>query len=272
MRKGVQKNKEGGSDDNTSNCSYQQTNISSRLHQDGTRTINVGPMERLISIAGGGALTYYGLRHLSLRGALFALLGGDLVYRGITGHCWLYQVLGVSTAEKLRSTLVRLPDNQGIKVKRTVTINRPAEDLYRFWEDVENMPRFMKYIQEVSRTGENRSHWVAQSAVLGTRLEWDSEVTHSQAPSLIAWRTLNQTSFAHAGTVRFGPTPYGNETTVTLTLEFRQPVGQVGAITEKLLGYIPEQLALEDLRRFKQLMEAAEIAQSESHPSGRSTM
>ena len=253
-------------------ASTSKQNISSRLHQDGTRTINVGPMERLISIAGGGALTYYGLRHLSLRGALFALLGGDLVYRGITGHCWLYQVLGVSTAEKVRSTLVRLPDNQGIKVKRTVTINRPAEDLYRFWEDVENMPRFMKYIQEVSRTGENRSHWVAQSPVLGTRLEWDSEVTHSQAPSLIAWRTLNQTSFAHAGTVRFGPAPYGNETTVTLTLEFRQPVGQVGAITEKLLGYIPEQLALEDLRRFKQLMEAAEIAQSESHPSGRSTM
>jgi uncharacterized membrane protein len=139
-----------------------------------------------------------------------------------------------------------------------MTVNRSAESLYHFWHEVENLPLFMRYIQAVTSTGDNRSHWMAKAPITGATVEWDSEVTVDQENRYIAWRTPGETSLAHAGSVRFEPALYSQETVVTLTLDFYQRGGPVVQVITQILGYVPEQLTLEDLRRFKELMEAGD--------------
>src|SRR5882672_1862042 len=113
------------------------------------RPINVGDGERLISVAGGGALSIYGLKRGGLGGLLMTIAGGALIYRGATGHCNLYKALSVSTAKRkgLRSSVKH---GAGIKVEKSVTINKPVEELFKFWSNFENLPRFLNHLESVS--------------------------------------------------------------------------------------------------------------------------
>jgi len=234
----------------------------------GPSYVNIGKTERFASMIGGGTLTLYGLSRISLKGVGLALLGGGLVYRGMSGHSYLYRALGITTVEESPSTVWNLPDHSGIRVKRAVTINRSPEDLYRFWHNVENTPRFMKQIASVQARGDGRSHWVAKMTA-GTSLEWDAEITDDQENRLIAWRTLGKTTTATAGSVRFTPAPDGRGTVVTLELDYPQFAGEAGVAIGKIFGKVPEQAVREDLRHFKEVMEAGEIPTAEGQPSGR---
>ena len=224
----------------------------------GAKTVNISTTERRVSVIGGALLAFYELTRIDLKSIVLVLLGGSAIYRGVTGHSFLYQALGVNTRENRRGALTHLSVRPGIRVRRTVTINRSAESLYYFWHKGENLPLFMKYVQSVTSTGDNRSHWLAQAPITGACVEWDSEVTVDQENRYIAWRTLGETPLAHAGSVRFEPALYSQETVVTLTLDFYQRGGPVVQAITKFLGYVPEQLTLGDLRRFKELVEAGD--------------
>src|SRR5215475_5622566 len=79
------------------------------------RPINIGDGERLISVAGGGALSIYGLKRGGISGLLMAIAGGALIYRGATGHCNLYRALSVSTAKR-KGLRASVKHGAGIKV------------------------------------------------------------------------------------------------------------------------------------------------------------
>src|SRR4051794_23372689 len=64
----------------------------------GTGAVNVGLAERWASLIGGGALALYGLSRRSPGGIALALIGAGLAYRGASGHCSVYQALGLDTA------------------------------------------------------------------------------------------------------------------------------------------------------------------------------
>ncbi len=155
-----------------------------------------------------------------------------------------------------------------VRKSRTVTINRPPEELYRFWRDFENLPRVMSHIESVRTTGATRSHWVAR-APGGSKVEWESEVIADQPDRYIAWRSLPGADVPNSGSVRFEPAPGGRGTEITVELEYKPPGGRLGSSLSKLLGQAPEQQTQEDLRRFKQLMETGEIATTEGQSSGR---
>ena len=233
-----------------------------------TRRVNIGEAERLISIAAGIPVTIFGLTRGVRNGLVPTLLGSSLIFRGVTGYSFLYQVLGVSTV-KHSPAIATLPNNQGIRVKWAVTINASAEELYRYWRDFQNAPRFMENVESVQATGDRRSHWVAKTP-LGMRVEWDAEVTNDEPGRLIAWRTTQGSFLAPSGgSVRFEPKRNGRETVVWLEIEFRQFRGPIGTMLGNILGQIPEQVARKDLERFKELMEAGEIATTAGQPSGR---
>ena len=114
--------------------------------------VNVGDTERWLSAFGGAALGLYGLSRGRLPGLALAAVGGSLLYRGLTGHCSLYQALDLSTATP-RGRATSVPAGQGFKVEQSVTINRPAADLYRFWRNFENLGRFMAHLESVKDPG-----------------------------------------------------------------------------------------------------------------------
>jgi uncharacterized membrane protein len=213
----------------------------------------------MASLLGGGALALYGLSRRSLGGLGLALLGGGLLYRGLTGHCDLYGVLGLSTGRRGRRTSI--PAGHGVKVEASVTINRPAEDLYRLWRQLENLPHIMRHLESVSPTGPNRSHWVARGP-LGQRLEWDAEIITERPNELIGWRSLPGSEVDTAGSVHFRPTPDGR-TQVQVELKYDPPAGKVGAAVAWLFGRSGGQQVRDDLQHLKEVMESASRSPSE---------
>lgn len=152
-------------------------------------------------------------------------------------------------------------------VKKAITVNRPATELYQFWHDFENLPRFMEHLVSVQVHGEKRSHWTAQ-APAGATVEWDAEIVAERPDELIAWHSLPGAAVENAGEVRFAPAPGGRGTEVRVELQYDPPGGALGATVAKLFGEEPAQQVADDLRHFKQVLETGEIAQSDASANG----
>ncbi|MEH1838298.1 MAG: SRPBCC family protein [Nostoc sp.] len=224
--------------------------------KENTSQAEASEVERWASLIGGGAMVLMGLRQGSLRGALTALAGGGLIYQGATKQSTIQQAqeaIGI---------------NQPIKVEKTVTINKSAEDLYCFWHDFENLPTFMKHLKSVKVHNEKRSHWVA-NAPLGNSVEWDADILEDRENEFISWASVEGADVDNSGFVRFKKAPGDRGTEVKVVLEYNPPGGALAATVAKLFGEEPEQQIGDELRRFKMLMEAGEIATTEGQPSGR---
>lgn len=215
-------------------------------------------VERWGSLIAGGTLVLMGLQQRSLRGALLALAGGSLAYHGATGQ----KSLQNKVSEQMSS-------DQSIRVEKTVTIfNKSPEELYQFWRNLENLPTFMKHLKSVQVLSDTRSHWVA-SAPMDKQVEWDAEIVTDRPNQLIAWTSVEGADVDNSGFVRFQPGRTGRGTEVKVVMEYSPPAGVVGATIAKLFGKEPEQQISDELRRFKMLMEAGEIATTEGQPSCR---
>ncbi|GAX41764.1 cyclase/dehydrase [Tolypothrix sp. NIES-4075] len=214
-----------------------------------------GETERWASLVGGGAMVLMGLSQRSLRGVLMALAGGGLVYQGVTKQSTIQQAqeaIGI---------------NKSIKVEKTVTINKPADELYRFWHDFENLPRFMKHLKSVTVQNDKRSHWIA-NAPLDSSVEWDADILEDRENEFISWASVEGADVENSGFIRFKKAPGDRGTEVKVVLEYSPPGGALAAAFAKLFGEEPEQQIGDDLRRFKMLMEAGEIATTEGQPKG----
>jgi uncharacterized membrane protein len=152
-------------------------------------------------------------------------------------------------------------------VKRAITIKRPPAELYTFWHDFQNLPRFMRHLDAVKVLGDTRSHWVAKGPA-GARVEWDAEITMDQPDTLIAWQSLEGATIKNGGVVRFVPAPGDRGTEVHVELTYEPPLGPLGAAVARIFGEEPKQQVDEDLRRFKQVMETGEVVQSEATARG----
>jgi uncharacterized membrane protein len=223
-----------------------------RLTKRESLTPELGEAERYLSALGGAASVLIGLRARSLAGGLLGILGGYLVYRGVTGHCPLSQRL--------------LLTEEGFEVTRAVTIDRPAEELYAFWRDFTNLPRVMRHLESVKVDGD-RSRWTTK-APFGS-VSWDAVMTMDRENELIAWRSLEGADVPNAGSVRFQALPDGRGTEVIVSLRYHPPAGRLGLGIAKIFGEAPERQLSDDLRRFKGLMETGEVATTTGQPSGR---
>jgi uncharacterized membrane protein len=219
---------------------------------------NVGNIERAISGGIGAALLLGGLRRRSLGGLLLAALGGALAWRGISGRCRLYSALGLDTRGHEGPARPEDFYQRGVLVHAAVTINAPPEQLYQFWRSLENLPRFMRNLEEVRVIDDKRSHWVVKGPA-GTRVEWDAEIINDEPPHTIAWRTLEHADVEHTGSVRFVPAPGNRGTHVKVRMEYLPPGGKVGNVFLKVIGEDPHAQVKEDLRRLKQILETGEV-------------
>jgi uncharacterized membrane protein len=158
--------------------------------------------------------------------------------------------------------------NQGkhdgiLRTKRSITVNRPVEEVYAFWRNFENFPHFMRHLESVTVSGDRRSHWVAK-APAGRSVEWDAETTEDRPNELIAWRSLEGADVYNAGEVRFVRAPGDRGTEVRVHLEYKPPLGKLGSKVAMLWREEPGQQVQDDLRHFKQVMELGEIVFSDA--------
>lgn len=217
----------------------------------------VADSERWASIIGGSAMVLMGLQQRSLRGAIMALAGGSLAYHGMQSDKSLTDKVADATGV-----------NKPIRAEKTVTIQRPVEELYTYWRNFQNFPTFMKHVESVTLLDDRRSHWVAK-APAGQKVEWDAEIVEDRPNELIAWASVENSDVDNSGFVRFKPAPGNRGTEVKVVIEYNVPGGALTAAIAKLFGEEPEQQIGDELRRFKMLMEAGEIATTAGQPSCR---
>ncbi len=150
-----------------------------------------------------------------------------------------------------------------IRTKKSITVGRPVEEVYAFWRDFENFPRFMRHLESVSVLDERRSRWVAK-APAGKSVEWDAEMTEDVPNERISWRSLEGAEIYNAGTVHFQRAPGDRGTEVRVEFEYDPPFGKLGSKVASLFREEPGQQVRDDLRHFKQVMELGEIVFSDA--------
>jgi uncharacterized membrane protein len=228
---------------------------------------NVGTTGRVLSVLGGAALAYYGWnRKESPLGKSLTTAGGYLILRGASGFCVINEALHLDMAH---------PKAEGFEVTSSVTILKPRQEVYQFWRQLENLPRFMQYLEDVRQTGAKRSHWVAKipKNIIHkdklTTVEWDAEIVQEEENSRIAWRSLPKSEVENSGEVRFTDAAANRGTVVQATISYHPPAGAAGKLAAKLLNPAFKELVKQDLRRLKRVLEAGEIPTIIGQPSGR---
>ncbi len=137
----------------------------------------------------------------------------------------------------------------------------PVADVYQFWRRLENLPQFMTHLERVSEAADGTSRW-ATSGPAGLTVEWDAEIINEVENTVLAWRSLPGSDVTTAGSVNFVAARGGRTTQVSVHLQYAPPAGKAGALVASLFGREPSQTIREDLRHFKQLLEAGEIART----------
>jgi uncharacterized membrane protein len=233
---------------------------------------NLTDAERALSVIGGSILTIAGLKRWSASGFALALIGGEFLRRGLSGHSYVLETLGMRTAPKGQGAeTTSVPYELGVRVDRSITINRPRADVFRFWRDLTNLSKFMSHVKSISIADDNRSHWVVTAPGNHRTVEWDAVIHNEIEDELIAWRTLPDAEVDHAGSVLFRDAPGQRGTEIRIELQYNPPGGMVGAVVAKLWGEEPTQQIEADLVRLKQILEAGEIPTVEGQPAGPAT-
>jgi uncharacterized membrane protein len=176
-------------------------------------------------------------------------------------------VAGVMVLDVI-SSIQHSRDTEPLRVEKIITIDRSPEELYRFWRDFENLPRFMRNVESVRTMGANRSHWVVQGPA-GKRVEWDAEITADHPNQMISWRSLPGADVENSGSVRFDRAPGGRGTFLRVQMQYNPPGGLFGASLSALFGAEPATEVQRDLYRFKQVMETGQVTTTEGQPAAR---
>ncbi|TWR28891.1 DUF2892 domain-containing protein [Mucilaginibacter pallidiroseus] len=238
-----------------------------QTQEAGKHLTNVGTAGRVISLLGGAALAYHGwTKKDTAVGKSLTTAGAYLVLRGVSGFCAINKALQIDTAHSGAA---------GFEVTSSVTILKPRNEVYQFWRQLENLPKFMAYLEEVKQTGGKRSHWVAKvprnivTKEKLTTIAWDAEIEQEEKNSRISWRSLPGSEVENSGEVIFTDAQANLGTVVQATISYHPPLGIAGELAAKLLNPAFKELVKQDLRRFKRLLEAGEIPTIIGQTSGR---
>jgi len=215
---------------------------------------NLSDIERAVSMGAGAWIAWKGLQRGNALGYVMALAGGELIRRGAVGSCPLYSVLGISTAPRGQgAATTSVPYEVGIRVDESVVVERRPDEVYRFWRDLENLPRILSHVERVEVMG-NRSHWTVRGPA-GRTLQWDAEIISDVENERIAWRSLPGAQVDNAGSVHF-ERESDHATRVHVILQYNPPAGVAGALVAKLWGEEPSQQIRNDLQELKRNLEA----------------
>ncbi len=156
---------------------------------------------------------------------------------------------------------------QDFIARGSVLLNCSPEEAYGVYRNFEDLPKFMRHLESVTKTGDKQYRWKAIGP-LGVPLEWDSEIVDDLPGELISWRSLPGSALNTEGTVSFRPAPRNRGTLLATETRYDHPAGALGRTIAKMLGKDPSFLMQQDLRRFKAFVETGEIPTTEGQSHG----
>ena len=210
---------------------------------------NVNSTERLISIAAGTFIFYKGIKQIFSHpfiGLQEAAVGGILLYRGATGFCPIYNKMGKDST-----------DLQAIRITERFIVDRPRDEVYSFWRNLENLPRFMKHLNSVVELDETRSEWTANIPNDLLKITWKAEITREEQNRYLGWNST-EGMVDNAGKVEFTDSINGLGTELNVEINYFPPAGNVGRGVAQLLNGFFEKMVREDIMNFKHYVEGQE--------------
>jgi uncharacterized membrane protein len=198
------------------------------------------PLLRVTMGTLAGGLVAWGLSRRDRAGALVAGAGAALLIRDVADRP-LRKVLGIGAGRR------------AVDFHKTIRVRAPVADVFAFFSNIENFPRFMAHVKEVKKTGDHRYHWVA-SGPAGIPVSWDGEISALAPEKLLAWRSLPGAMVRNAGIARFEPNPDGS-TRLDIRMSYNPPAGALGHVLASLFGADPKHAMDEDLVRFQSILE-----------------
>lgn len=210
---------------------------------------NVGTVERWLLGLGSAALIKRGLHRRSLGGALLAAGGAMLAYRSATGHCPVYQRLGIDTTAAGTA--------RSVHVTRTITVQRPRDEVYAFWRQLGNMPLYMDHLEDVREMGEH-SRWIARIA--GRPIEWEACITDDIPGERLAWRSLPDGDIETEGRVIFRDAPGQRGTEVEVDMRISRPTARRAMMLAPLFRGLTRWQLGRILGQMRQILETGELA------------
>jgi len=213
-----------------------------KKHRNQLLKNNVGSTERLISALFGSALLYDAISNK--KGLFKGLAGGLLLFRGTTGYCPAYDFIDNENPFK--------PLN--VNIRTSVKVNRPRNEVYEFWRRLENLPLFMKHLDEIKVVDDTLSHWKATiPGGLGT-VDWTSIIVYDEPNERIGWSSLADSPIRHAGNVHFRDCGESG-TVVHAVISYQAPAGKIGEGIGRLINPLFENVVKQDIENVKNFME-----------------
>lgn len=206
------------------------------------------PAARLVMAIVGTMLSLYGLRRRGLAGLMAGAPGLLISARAVT-NLPLKRLLGVDAGRR------------AVEVQKTINVAAPVEEVYAFWSNFENFPRFMSNVREVRNHGHGRSHWTVDGPA-GVPVAWNAVVTREIPDRLIAWRSEPSSVIGNAGIVHFSPNAQGG-TQIHIKMAYNPPAGALGHSVAVFFGSDPKAAMDEDLVHFKTLVEEGKTTASD---------
>lgn len=198
------------------------------------------------------ALLAWGMRRGPVTRLITMTIGGGLLYKLATGHSPIERLSGMMPSQG------EMGDGGEIYLTRTITVNAPPEEIYRFWRRLENLPRFMQHLENVEQLDDRRSHWTAVGPA-GTRVSWDAEIVRDEPGRELAWQSMPGATVTNRGVVMFRPAAGGQSTEIEVRMEYRPPAGRLGSAIARMFGEEPQVQVEDDLQRLRRMVDAGEL-------------
>jgi len=204
---------------------------------------NVSALERVLMVTSGGYLLYSGLTQ-EKKNIGKAGIGGSMLLRGLSGYCPVYDAVDHLKNDKASNVNIRINS----------VINRPISEVYAFWRDFENLPKFMNHLVSVNPVNYTTSEWTAKGPLGIGKITWKAEVVKDEKERLISWNSLPDSSIQNAGKVVFKQK--GKATEIDVTISYHAPLGVAGESAAKLVNPYFEKLVKDDILNFKSYLES----------------
>jgi uncharacterized membrane protein len=175
-------------------------------------------------------------------------------------------VAGVTVLDVLTALQTTKTAGKDFPIRRSITVNKPVDEVYAYWKDFAKLPTFMRHLESVTVDADGRSTWTATGPA-GTRVTWHAQTTYERENERISWRSVDG-DVPNEGTVRFRQAPGKRGTELEVELRYEAPGGAFGNAAARLLGEHPDQQVADDLRRFKQILETGQVLRSDGSPDG----
>lgn len=209
---------------------------------------------RLAATAAGAALIAGGLPRRSLGGLAEVLVGGVLLFRGAHGR-WPLQCAGGRSDQRSGR------GDAATDFEHTVSISRPAPEVYDLWRGADTLQRIFAPAAQVAMLTQGRASWRVETPP-GKVIEWDTELVEERRGEYVKFRSVDNALLRVEGEALFTPAEDGG---TRLTLRVSADAQGSGPMKSAIRFFrvVPEAVFERALARFKSLAETGQVPPSD---------